>query len=134
MRASFQGFTLIEAMITMAIIGILASIAYPTYIEHIKKAKRAEAQAALVSLASAMELWKLNSNGVYTDGVNDPTAADILSDQVPVSGGTKIYSLEIATVTASAYTLKATSVDGDRCDALTYTSAGEKGGGEPDCW
>ncbi len=134
MKASFQGFTLIEVMIVMAIVGILATLAFPSYTEYVKKAKRSEAQAALVSLAGAMELWKLNNNGIYTDGINDPTAAGIFSNQVPVSGGSKTYTLEITTVTSGTYTLKATSVDGDRCDSLTYTSSGVKGAGEPDCW
>lgn len=134
MKTSYQGFTLIELMIAVAIVGILVSIGYPSYTEHIKKAKRAEAQAALMSLASAMERWKLNNNGVYTDGINNPTPAGILSAQVPVAGGRKTYDLSIDTVTASTYSLSATSVDGDRCDSLTYTNTGVKGAGAADCW
>jgi type IV pilus assembly protein PilE len=134
MKVFRSGFTLIELMIAMAVVGILATIAYPSYTEQVKKAKRADAQAALVSLASSLELWKLNNNGVYSNDTDIPTAASIFSDHVPVSGGTKTYDLAIESITATTYSLKATSVAGDRCDPLTYTHTGEKGAKESNCW
>ena len=134
MRNSSTAFTLIELMITLAIIGILASIAYPSYTEYVKKANRADAQAALVSLASALELWKLNNNGVYKNATTTPTAESIFSNKVPVSGGTKTYTLEITAITATSFTLKATSVASDRCDPLTYNNLGDKGAASSDCW
>jgi len=134
MKNSSSGFTLIELMIAVAIVGILASIAYPSYTEFVKKANRADAQAALVSLASALELWKLNNNGVYKDSTTTPTAASIFSDRVPISGGTKTYKLEIDDITATSFMLNATSVSGDRCDPLTYDNLGNKSAGDSDCW
>jgi type IV pilus assembly protein PilE len=53
--ASNKGFTLIEVMIVVAIVGILAAVAYPSYQDHVRKSRRAEAQSALMGLAAAME-------------------------------------------------------------------------------
>ena len=106
MKATQTGFTLIELMITVAIIGILSSIGYPSYMSHIQKSKRVEAQGALVSFATAMELWRVENNNDYT-GAAVGTAAtgqtSIFSDQVPTDeSGTKTYTLSIPTLTASA--------------------------------
>jgi len=60
-----KGFTLIELMITVAIVAILAAIAYPSYTSYIRKGKRATAQAALMDLASKQQTYLLDRR-VYT--------------------------------------------------------------------
>ena len=60
------GFTLIEVMITVAIIGILAAIAYPSYADYVRKGKRATAQAALMELAAKQQGYLLDRRA-YTD-------------------------------------------------------------------
>ena len=54
-RTTAQGFTLIELMITVAVVGILAAIAYPSYNEHVRKTRRADARAVLLVSAQWME-------------------------------------------------------------------------------
>ena len=77
-----HGFTLVEMMITVAIIGILAAIAYPSYANHIRKAKRATAQAALMDLASKEQTYLLDrrdyTNSIANLGFAVPT--EIASD------------------------------------------------------
>jgi len=64
-RAPVQaGFTLIELMITVAIVGILAAIAYPSYIDSVKKGKRAEGRTALVDFLQQQERY-LTQTGSY---------------------------------------------------------------------
>jgi len=63
-RNAEKGFTLIELMITVAVIGILAAIAYPSYTEYGFRARRAEAQNLLNDAAARQERWKAQ-NGKY---------------------------------------------------------------------
>lgn len=143
MKKQRQGFTLIELMIAMAIAGTLASIAYPSYVKYIQKAKRAQAEAALMSMASAMEQWRVENNNNYL-GAKDATTGKILifANTVPTDGGIKTYTLSIPALTQTSYTLMATPEGtqlNDECGSLTLDSTGEKAALKDnvvimDCW
>ncbi|MFI3123805.1 MAG: type IV pilin protein [Methylococcales bacterium] len=136
MKAKQMGFTLIELMITVAIIGILSSVGYPSYMSHIQKAKRSEAQAALVSMATAMEQWRVENNNDYTGVTVGTGYTSIFTDRVPTDGsGTQSYTLSILTLTTGNYTLKATPVSTDDCGTLTLDSTGVKASSTgTNCW
>lgn len=123
-----SGFTLIEVMIVVAIVGILAAIAYPSYQEHVRKAKRADAQTALMELSQFMERH-YTSHGRYLKANGD--APDLPFDAAP-KDGSKSYDLAFAenSPTASSYVLEATptaSMANDSCGTLTLSNTGAKG-------
>ncbi len=139
MKTKQKGFTLIELMIAVAIVGILTSVGYPSYQSHVRKAKRVEAQGVLVSFATAMEQWRVENNSYKVGDGTD--ISQIFANQVPTEGGTKTYTLSLVS-DATSYTLTATP-DGaqtsDVCGTLTLKNTGEKGanGKSPDednCW
>ncbi len=136
MKAKQMGFTLIELMITVAIIGILSSVGYPSYMSHIQKAKRSEAQAALVSMATAMEQWRVENNNDYTGVTVGTGDTSIFTDRVPTDGsGTQSYTLSIPTLATGNYTLQATPVSTDDCGTLTLDSTGVKASSTgTNCW
>ena len=128
MKTKTRGFTLIELMITVAIVGIIAAIAYPNYIGSVRKSKRVEAQGALLSFANAMEMWRIrNSNSYLGAAASVPGSPTIFSTVVPISGGATTYTLTINSVTATTYTLMATATGSQTADGnLSLTNAGVK--------
>lgn len=108
-----KGFTLIELMIVVAIVGILAGIAYPSYIDSVQKSRRSDATGALMGFANAMERRFTETNSYLgaagTALVPTNTGSPwIYSQQSPVDGGTAYYNLTISDVTTTPYTLRAT--------------------------
>jgi type IV pilus assembly protein PilE len=133
------GFTLIELMITVAIIGILTSIAYPSYQDSIMKSRRVDAQGALMGLANAMERY-YTVNNTYVGATVGP--AGIYSATSPVDGGTAYYNLSIPASSSSAYQIQAAPTGpqtNDKCNTLTLNQTGVRGFGgsgmtSADCW
>jgi type IV pilus assembly protein PilE len=130
------GFSLMELMVTVAIVGILAAIAYPSYTGYVARARRADAQSALVGMAAAMERFAVNNgNGSYINATGVvppvlPAVATFYSGQVPIDGGAATYNLRITALTATSYTLTATrtgSQAADKCGDLTLNSNSQQG-------
>jgi type IV pilus assembly protein PilE len=131
MRRANRGFTLIEIMIVIAIIGIVITIAAPSYTEYLKKGRRAEVVSLLSEQAQILERFYTRNN-VYT-GVTG------------LSAGNDFYTLT-PTITDQTFVLTATRKSGtsmatDKCGDFTLTNTGVRGMSNAttglttkDCW
>jgi len=138
-----HAFTLIELMVTVAVVGILAGIAYPSYQDSVRISRRADAKGALLGLANAMERHFTETNsylGAGTTGGNTGSPT-IFSATSPVDGGTPYYNLTINAATAGSYTLNAAPTGAqanDQCGTLSLTQTGVRGISTAlavtDCW
>ena len=127
-----HGFTLIELMIVVAVIGILASIALPSYTEYIARGRRADAKTQLLAAHQWMERLYSESYSYLQDSAG--TALGTLWPNQPFSSsprageGAANYTLTV-NASASAYTLTATrtgAASSDKCGNFTLTHTGLK--------
>lgn len=123
-RARQTGFTLIELMITVAIVGILASVAYPSYTKHVIKSNRRAAQAQMLDLANREQQFLL-ANRAYAV-YSDITASGYAFPTSLTSRYTPSIVVGSATVPSFTITFQATGVQASDGD-LTLTSEGVKG-------
>lgn len=107
-----KGFSLIELMIAVVIVGILAAIAVPSYQSHIIKASRAAAQTELLELASLQEKIYLNSNA-YTANMTTAYTGNSTGGLSKTSGLTTDGKYTLTVVApGQTYTITATPVAG----------------------
>jgi type IV pilus assembly protein PilE len=128
--ASTRGFTLIELMVVVAIVGILAGIAYPSYVKHVQHGRRAEAQSVMNEVGQYMQRYYAANNNY--GGVTAAVLSAAGLSQSPKSGNTAYYGIQVVTTGSSPqnYSIQATPSGpqaGDVCGILTLSDTGAKG-------
>lgn len=144
-RSRVSGFTLIELMIVVAIVGILATIAYPSYQDYVRRSARAEARAAMLNMAQLQER-NFSDRGAYVQITNAPASGGW--ESANWSGGSSYgerkYEITVDLAGANGitqpYQITATPSglwSDPKCGKLTLDSAGTKtstAGTAAECW
>lgn len=114
MRAQ-SGFTLIELMVVVAIVGIIAAIALPSYNDHVRAGRRAEAMRGVSEMQLALERWRAECPTYGTNAGCPGTYPNVATVSSPY------YSFVISGQSGTAYTVTASRAGkqaGDSCGNL----------------
>lgn len=141
-----RGFTLIELMVVIAIVGVLVAIAYPSYTDYITRSKRATAKSFLVALADQQEHF-FNDNKRYAIDLNELgygnafITIDRQGNAIPALAADRIYAAGVVNVTATSYLALAVpqlaqAINDTDCGNMMLDQAGFKSnsGAGTDCW
>jgi type IV pilus assembly protein PilE len=118
-----QGFTLIEIMLSLALVGILASISIPYLQEHLRTTQRTATQAALMQLAAQAEAH-YSQHWTYQHFTLDPKVVERVAAHHTIA-----IELE-----GQHYALTATPTQSDRCGTLQVLHDGRTHAQAANCW
>ncbi len=110
------GFTLMEVLIVIVILGVMAGLAIPSYNNSVEQSRANEAQANLNVIYTAEKIYKINNNGVYWAGGTNPPIANINA------------ALNIDLATPIFYTISSITASGSGNTAIFTATARRNGG------
>lgn len=138
-----KGFTLIELVIVIAIIGIIAAIAFPSYQDSVLKSRRADAKELLLRIAQSQERH-FSQFGRYADSLQNANAQasrnlGLAAANLASEGG--FYNVQLGNAGPTTFTLTAVDLNNadNICGNLTLTQTGARGftnnnGNQTTCW
>jgi len=137
MKATARGFTLVELMVAVLVVGVLAAVAIPSYRSYVLRANRAEAKQALLARASDLErCYTRNNTYMNAAATPCPVAANLVNPSVGIK-----YKVQAQTLAANSFVLQAIPVNGqqsDKCGTFTLDDKNSRGASGPisaqDCW
>jgi type IV pilus assembly protein PilE len=122
------GFSLVELLVVLVIMGVLSAVALPAYTRYVQRGHRTEAMAALLESQHFMERY-YSANGQYLSPANAVPLLPQRLQGIP-SQGTVRYQLSVREATLNSYVLQAVpegSMAGDVCGSLTINQTGLRG-------
>lgn len=113
MKKNNKGFTLVELIVVIAILGVLAAVLVPQYVQYVDKARVATDEAAISEIAHAMEISAAEED-VYDEIKGGGVVISVTDTSITVSTGTapKLLAAVTATVPASSVDFKSAAYDG----------------------
>ena len=147
-RRRGHGFTLIELMIVIVVVGILVAIAVPAYTDSVQKTRRGAAKADMLAIAQTFERCFTNRSSYTNCFAGDTLPADLESSPANTAAANRHYTLSITVPAAApgvpggqAFTITAAPTNSqatDRCGTISINSVGVKTetgpGSLAECW
>ena len=122
------GFSLIELLVVLVIMGVLSALALPGYTRYVQRGNRTEVMAALLEAQHFMERY-YSANGQYLSPANAVPMLPQRLQRIPIQGTVR-YQLSVREATVNSYLLQAVpegSMAGDVCGNLTINQTGLRG-------
>jgi type IV pilus assembly protein PilE len=132
-----RGFSLIELMVVVVVIGLLSAIALPSYTRYVLRSHRSSAITGVLDVASRQARY-YTTNNTYTTSM---TALGYPADPMPLTDSSnRYYDLSVASASATAFSIRAVPVNAqtkDTCGTYRISDLGVKSvdsGTLGDCW
>ena len=140
------GFTLLELMIVVVIVGVISAVAYPSYMQYVVNTKRTAATSILLQVADRQQQFFMD-NKTYTADLTNlgfPASPLVVGDDgrsMASGDAMSVYTIAMSNVAVTTYTITATPLNAQltrdtKCGALTLDQSLAKGAGGAvgDCW